>query len=169
MKRKNKIKIAKGVLISLGVVFIVNGLWITGSKLYQYLFVNPDMAVAQVNVPNTVDLRQELSCLNNTPMAPAIPIIVAASQHYDLPIGLYLGVANAESSFKNFKGFNPWGIMVNGSVRQYDSWEQSVNGFSQLIKYYYLEQGMVTAEQIMPTYVGYRSDAWLANVKKYYK
>lgn len=109
----------------------------------------------------------DLSVLEGTPMEDAIPYIRNASNYYNIPVKYYLCVANAESSFKNFTGYNPFGIKPSNQLKQYDSWEHSINGFSQLIKYYYLEEGRITAEQIEPKYVGYPSQEWLNNCNKY--
>lgn len=142
-----------------------------GQKVHDYLFYWPELEVKVINYP-AVDQREDMNklyeALQATPMVDAIPEILKASTYYKLPVDLYLGVAFAESSFKNYKCYNPWGIGVGGP-RCYDSWDHSVNGFSQLIKYYYLNQGLITAKEIMPKYVGWNNPDWVANCETYYK
>lgn len=113
----------------------------------------------------------QLDVLIGTPMQDYIPEIIRASEYYELPIGLYLGIANAESSLKRFRCNNPWGIDTGrgNDPRCYSSIEHSVNGFSQLLRYYYFNEGLVTAEQLQRKYVGWSNPDWITNVKKYYE
>ena len=124
--------------------------------------------VVDVNVPQheAKDLSI-LDVLNGTPMEDAKPYIIKASDYYGVPVELYLGIAFAESSFSRYKCYNPWGIGNNGP-RCYNNWEHSVNGFSQLIKYYYLEEGLVTPEALLRKYVGWNNPDWVVNVSTYY-
>jgi hypothetical protein len=114
----------------------------------------------------------KLEALKGTKMQDAIPHIEKASVYYGLPVELYLGIAFAESSFNTFRPFNPWGIDTGkgNDPRTYLNWEQSVNGFSQLIKYYYWNEGKLTPEQMRDKYVGkgIGSPSWINNVKKFY-
>lgn len=113
----------------------------------------------------------KLEVLRGTNMEDSIPYIAEAAKYYDLPVTLYLGVANAESSLNVFRDgcHNPWGIGNNGPVC-YESWQQSVDEFSRLIKYYYFAEGKITPEQMRDKYVGkgIGSPQWSKNVRKYY-
>ena len=111
-----------------------------------------------------------LDVLIGTPMEEAIPHIRKAAAYYDLPESLYVGIANAESSLKKFKCYNPWGIDTGkgNDPRCYQSWEHATNGFSQLLKYYYFNEGRITPEQLKLKYVGWDNPYWVDNVKKYY-
>lgn len=109
--------------------------------------------------------------LDGTKMEEYKPFILKASNYYEIPVEVYLGIANAESSFNRFKCNNPWGIDTGrgNDPRCYDTIEHSVNGFSQLIKYYYLNEGKNTAETMVRKYVGWVNEDWVVNVKRYYK
>ena len=56
---------------------------------------------AEIQIINT------LANLEGTPMEGAIPHIRRASRYYGIPVEVFLGIANAESSLKNFRCFNP--------------------------------------------------------------
>lgn len=168
MKNKNKIFYAETTLAIIGVVTVFCLLGFGLTSAYFWAFVMPAPSDAFVTVPRD---DTDYSCLNallNTPMAEAIPHIKQASAYYQVPPELFVGIAFAESSFKRFKCYNPWGIGDNGP-RCYNDWEHGVNGFAQLIRYYYLDEGLKTAEQIMPKYVGWNNPDWIKNVKTYYK
>lgn len=111
-----------------------------------------------------------LADLLGTPMEDAIPHIQRAAAYYDLPIELYLGIANAESSFTRFRCFNPWGIDTGrgNDPRCYQDWPHSVNGFSVLLKYHYLAEGKITPRQMAEKYVGRANPDWARNVERYY-
>jgi hypothetical protein len=111
-----------------------------------------------------------LDTLIGTNMEGAIQHIRRSSEYYNLPESLYIGIANAESSLKNFKCYNPWGIDTGkgNDPRCYNNWEHAVNGFSQLMKYYYFDEGRITPEQLKLKYVGWDNPDWVDNVKVYY-
>ena len=113
-----------------------------------------------------------LEVLKGTKMEGAISYIDEAAKYYDLPVTLYLGIANAESSLNRFRDgcYNPWGIGNNNTPRCYESWQQGVDEFSRLIKYYYFSEGKITPEQLRDKYVGKGIGApeWSQNVRKYY-
>ncbi|MCL5071854.1 MAG: hypothetical protein M1308_13325 [Actinobacteria bacterium] len=134
----------------------------------------PERILAKTNLD-----RQTLnSALQGTKMANTVDLIIASANHFNLPVELYLCVANAESSFNNIKKdtYNPFGILVDGkigAIKQYQSWEHSINAFSQLIKYYYVELGLNTPDLIVNKYVGVNRpqeerDRWIKNCKQYY-
>lgn len=120
----------------------------------------------------TASYDKAIKALENSEMRDAIPYIIVASEYYDLPLELYVGIANAESSLRNYRCYNPWGIDTGkgNDPRCYNHWEHSVNGFSQLIKYYYLEENRITPEQLRDKYVGYNigDSNWSNNVRVYY-
>lgn len=115
---------------------------------------------------------EALKVLVGTKMEDSIPYIAEAAKYYDLPVTLYIGIANAESSLNRFKDgcYNPWGIGNNNTPRCYESWKQGVDEFSRLIKYYYFAEGKITPEQMRDKYVGkgIGSPQWSDNVRKYY-
>jgi hypothetical protein len=108
-----------------------------------------------------------LAPLVGTPMEDSIPYIIKAADYYDLPLEIYLGIASAESSFKNYNCYNPWGIGYP-EPRCYNDWEHSADGFSQLMRHHYFNLGYITPEELLPRYVGWDNQDWLINVKQYY-
>jgi len=109
-----------------------------------------------------------LEVLNGTRLEDAIPYILDVSKTYDVDVKYFIGISFAESSFNRFIGYNPWGIMVDGKMRKFDSWRESTDYFARLIRYEYLDKGFITPEQIMPKYVGYESQSWLRAVNQYF-
>lgn len=162
----NKQKRIVTVVVTISAILAIAVTWVGHDNLLEIktrTLLSLKTPIAYAKTSETADL----SVLKGTPMEDAIPYIRNASSYFDVPVKYYLCVANAESSFKSFTGYNPFGIKPSNSLKQYDNWEHSVNGFSQLIKYYYLNEGRVTAEQIMPKYVGYDSQEWVVNCNKY--
>lgn len=108
-----------------------------------------------------------LEVLEGTPMEEAIPHIKKAADHYEIPVEAMVGIAFAESSFKSFKCFNPWGI-GDGGPRCYQSWEHAANGAAQLLRYYYFNEGKDTPEELLLKYVGWNNPYWVDNVRTYW-
>lgn len=158
----------KWSLILIGLASLTYYTWQAGCWTYRWLFVW-EFASADTSptTHQTVD-QSALSALNGTPMEASKPFILKASKYYGLPVSLYLGIANAESSFKHFTNYNPWGIKPNNKLKAYQNWEQSVNGFSQLLKYYYWNEGLQSAAELELKYVGYPDSTWIANVQAFH-
>jgi hypothetical protein len=178
----NKRKVYGWLGINLLIYSILAGGVFIAYQDYQKLFLNDFIAfggrskgelaeqirvcsLKEVVCKDTGDLL--IDTLDGTPMESAIEPIRNAAKHYGLPIELFLGVANAESSFKNFLGNNPYGIGVGGP-RSYTSLEHSTNGFAQLVKYYYFNEGKDTPEEMLLKYVGWNNKQWVSNVRKYW-
>lgn len=130
----------------------------------------------QAQITDTLEISprgkfEALEVLVGTPMEEAIPHIKKASEYYGVPYELYLGIANAESSFKNFPqgSYNPVGLKPSNQLKYYNSWEHSVNYWFHLVKEYYWNEGLVTCKQIERKYVGYLSGDWVNNCSKYFK
>jgi hypothetical protein len=153
-------------LVSLFLVAVV----FLGFMGEHYTNAYQSQATVTVTRPKRTDLSV-LSVLDNTPMAEAKDLIAQASVYYNVPLELYLGIASAESSFKRFRCFNPWGIDTGrgNDPRCYNNWEHSINGFSQLIRYYYLDEGLRTPETLVRKYVGWYNPDWVRNVGAYYR
>jgi len=133
-----------------------------------------DMTLTSIYVPRIAKseaIEQDIEALKGTPMEEAISYILEASEYFDVPVDLYVGIANAESSFRNFpdNSYNPFGIKPSNQLKRYSSWKHSIDGFSQLVRYYYLDEGLDTCKKIERKYVGYFSEAWVKNCQKYYR
>jgi hypothetical protein len=164
IKTKNKI-LASIVILLMGVGAILS--YMNEVSKVELIYLKSVKALTEGSYePRSSDLDP----LIGTPMEDAIPFIRRSSEYYNLPESLYVGIANAESSLKNFKCYNPWGIDTGkgNDPRCYTSWEHAVNGFSQLLKYYYFQEGRITPEQLKMKYVGWDNPHWVGNVKVYY-
>ena len=183
MEIKTKLKkmlspwyLVKCFVVSMGMVVVLAFLLVIAGKINKFIN-NPVQTyqITEISAKTLVtenraikqDTRKTLEVLKGTPMELAIENIVSAVEYYGLPAEVYLGIANAESTFRNFKCYNPWGI--GNPTRCYNNWEHSVNGFSALVKYYYFEEGKNTADTMWRKYQGGTNPDWIANVKKYYK
>jgi hypothetical protein len=113
----------------------------------------------------------DVNVLKNTPMDEARLPILKSAKKYNLPIGIFTGIAFAESGFKNFKCFNPFGMSsgLGKDIVCYDNWDKSVDRFGYVIKNYYFDEGKITAKQIVEKYVGYKNNNWVNNVNYYYE
>lgn len=175
-KRIRRLKLKVYLVILL---LIVLGLGYYMTMVNHYLLKEVE-AMENVNVveeeikiiKDTASINRSIKALENSPMKDAIPYILKASEYYGIPVELYVGIANAESSLKNYRCYNPWGVDTGKGQdpRCYNHWEHAVNGFSQLIKYYYLEENLITPEQLRNKYVGYNIGSlnWSNNVRVYY-
>jgi len=97
-------------------------------------------------------LRQFLE-KHNSPMAPYTDALFASSEKYGLDYRLMAAIAMCESNLcKRFPAgsFNCWGF-ENGATK-FLSWEQAFNQVAKTLKEGYIDQGLITPEQIMPKY-----------------
>ncbi len=166
----NKQKRIATTIITISILVAIAVTWVGHDNYLEIksrVVLNLEIPTAHAESPQNAIL----DVLEGTQMEDAIPYIGEASQYFNIPIGIFLGIANAESSFKHFPDgtYNPFGIKPNNSLKGYDNWEHSINGFSQLIKYYYIEEGLDSCQKIMRKYVGYQSDDWVRNCQKYYR
>lgn len=103
-----------------------------------------------------------------------------ASDKWDVPYELLLGIANAESSLgTNWFGckfsYNAWGVKgqpaetCNGHIKSYGSWVDAADDVARILRHYYLDEGRITPEQIVRKYVGWQNDDWVRNVRNYYQ
>jgi len=115
--------------------------------------------------------------------------MVIASKEYDVPLGLIIGIANAESTFgKNF--YNPhdivcknwWGIKggntnlrienENSYIRCFNDELAGARTVAKTLRLYYLDEGRDTPEKIAEKWVGRNQtkwhSTWVNNVNKYY-
>jgi len=136
-----------------------------------FSYVAPNVSISKPEAEIVKDYSK-LDVLIGTPMEDSIEHIKKASEYFDLPLDLYIGIANAESSFRNFECFNPWGIgplRSNGKPRCYNNWEHAVDGFSHLVRYYYFDEGKNTPDKMWRKYQGGSDPDWKKNVKQYWR
>jgi len=89
----------------------------------------------------------------NSPLAPYAHFLFQMSEKYGLDYRLMIAIAQCESNLckKAPPGsYNCWGF-ENGATR-FLSWEQAIEQVAKTLKEGYIDQGLVTPEQIMPKY-----------------
>lgn len=99
-----------------------------------------------------VILDQYLSWYDS-PMAPYAEFLFEMSQKYSLDYRLMVAIAQCESNLckKAPTGsYNCWGF-ENGETKFF-SWQQAIEQVAKTLKERYIDQGLVTPEEIMPKY-----------------
>lgn len=97
-------------------------------------------------------IRQYLK-RHQSPLLPYADLIVNLSDQYGLDFRLIVSIAQCESNLcKKMppQSYNCWGFQ-NGAT-YFISWEQALNQVAKTLKEDYIDQGLVTPEQIMPKY-----------------
>lgn len=90
---------------------------------------------------------------HNSPMAPYSDLVFEASEKYDLDYRLMVAIAQCESNLCKKSppsSYNCWGF-ENGDTHFY-SWEHAFERVAKTLKEGYIDQGLVTPEEIMPKY-----------------
>ena len=90
---------------------------------------------------------------HQSPVAPYADTIFQASEKWGLDYRLMVAIAQCESNLcKKIPAgsYNCWGF-ENGDTH-FNSWEQAFDRVAQTLKEDYIDQGLVTPEQIMPKY-----------------
>ncbi len=90
---------------------------------------------------------------HNSPLLLYADELLEASEKYDVDYQLIVAIAQCESNLckKAPEGsFNCWGF-ENGAT-QFLSWEQSLNQVAKTLRERYLDEGLVTPEEIMVRY-----------------
>jgi len=89
----------------------------------------------------------------NSPMAPYADFLFEMSEKYGLDYRLMIAIAQCESNLcKNAPpdSYNCWGF-ENGAT-QFLSWQQAIEQVAKTLKEGYIDQGLVTPEEIMAKY-----------------
>ncbi len=90
---------------------------------------------------------------HNSPMTPYADFIFDMAEKYDLDYRLMVAIAQCESNLCKKapqESYNCWGF-ENGSTK-FLSWEQAIEQVAKTLRENYLDQGLVTPEQIMAKY-----------------
>lgn len=88
-----------------------------------------------------------------SPLAPYSDFLFEMSEKYGLDYRLMIAIAQCESNLCKKappNSYNCWGF-ENGSTK-FLSWEQAIEQVAKTLKEEYLDQGLVTPEEIMPKY-----------------
>lgn len=90
---------------------------------------------------------------HNSPMAPYADFLFQMSEKYSLDYRLMLAIAQCESNLCKkapLGSYNCWGF-ENGATR-FISWKQAIEQVAKTLKEDYIDQGLVTPEEIMAKY-----------------
>ncbi|HUV42344.1 MAG TPA: hypothetical protein VMY36_00305 [Patescibacteria group bacterium] len=90
---------------------------------------------------------------HNSPLLPYANELLAASEKYDVDYRLIVAIAMCESNLCKKSppnSFNCWGF-ENGDTK-FLSWEQALNQVAKTLREKYLDQGLITPEEIMTKY-----------------
>lgn len=89
----------------------------------------------------------------NSPLAPYADFLFQMSEKYGLDYRLMVAIAQCESNLCKKappSSYNCWGF-ENGAT-QFLSWEQAIEQVAKTLKEEYVDQGLVSPEEIMPKY-----------------
>jgi len=90
---------------------------------------------------------------HNSPLLPYADDLLLAAERYNVDYRLIVAIAQCESNLCKKSppdSYNCWGF-ENGDTR-FLSWNQALNQVAKTLRERYLDQGLVTPEQIMPKY-----------------
>ena len=90
---------------------------------------------------------------HSSPMAPNGDFLFEIAEKYGLDYRLMTAIAQCESNLCKKcppNSFNCWGF-ENGATK-FLSWEQAIEQVAKTLKEGYIDQGLITPEQIMPKY-----------------
>jgi len=93
------------------------------------------------------------NALAGTPLYPYAQLLVDTADKYGLDFRLIPAIAIVESSGGRVmvpNSYNAWGF-ENGATK-FASWEDAIEKVAKTLKTGYIDQGLVTPEQIMPKY-----------------
>ena len=109
-------------------------------------------AAIQTGDARPIILQQYLA-KHNSPMEPYSDFLFQMSEKYNLDYRLMIAIAQCESNLCKKcppNSFNCWGF-ENGATK-FLSWEQAIEQVAKTLKEGYIDQGLITPEQIMPKY-----------------
>jgi len=90
---------------------------------------------------------------HHSPMAPHADFLFEMSEKYGLDYRLMVAIAQCESNLCKkapLGSYNCWGF-ENGAT-QFLNWQQAIEQVAKTLKEKYIDQGLVTPEEIMPKY-----------------
>lgn len=130
---------------------------LAGSNQYEFYAALPQVLGSFTTAVQAADARPELirQYLEKykSPLLPYADSVVSLSDQYNLDFRLIVSIAMCESNLcKKIPAgsYNCWGF-ENGETR-FRSYEQALEQVSKTLKEGYLDQGLITPEQIMPKY-----------------
>ncbi len=110
---------------------------------------------------------------DNTPMQDAKKHCSQASWFWGMTHEPFVAISFAESSWRNFNDYNPWGMMYNSKKLKFNSWHESCNKFAMMLKYNFFEYGYDEPAKMVDKYVAPETDEertrWLQAVGMYWQ
>jgi len=107
----------------------------------------------------------------HSPLTPYAPLIISTSDKYNLDWRLLVAIAQQESNLgkKAPEGTHNawgWGIHSKGTLG-FESWEQGIETVARGIKEKYLDNGLITIEEIMARYCPNSNGSWANGVQQF--
>jgi len=115
-------------------------------------------------------IRQYLAKYNS-PLEPYADLIFQTSQKYDLDYRLLVAIAQQESNLGKkipADSYNAWGWGIHSrGTLGFANWEEAIETVSRGLREDYLDQGLVTLEQMMTKYTPLSNGSWAFGVKQF--
>ncbi|PIS15155.1 hypothetical protein COT63_01475 [Candidatus Shapirobacteria bacterium CG09_land_8_20_14_0_10_38_17] len=107
----------------------------------------------------------------NSPLEPYADFIFQTSQKYNLDYRLLVAIAQQESNLgkkipQNSYNAWGWGVHSQGTLG-FSNWEEAIETVSRGLREDYLNQGLVTPEQIMSKYTPLSDGSWAFGVRQF--
>lgn len=136
---------------------IKNEITLLAKNPYRVYSALPKTVGRITSAVKTGDARPVILCQylekHNSPMAPYCLQLFEAGEKYELDYRLMTAIAMCESNLCKKSppdSFNCWGF-ENGATK-FQSWEHAFERVAKTLKEGYIDQGLITPEQIMPKY-----------------
>ena len=110
-----------------------------------------------------------------TPMQGYEKQIVELADEYEIDYKYIIAIAMKESRLgtdggeektgKPFRPYNAWGLMVDRD--RFSSWEEGIEGFCDIFRKYYIDQGLTTPHEIAPKYCPPNPQSWARDVASF--
>jgi len=117
-----------------------------------------------------VIIRQYLARYNS-PLEPYADLIFQISQKYNLDYRLLVAIAQQESNLGKkipADSYNAWGWGVHSrGTLGFSGWEEAIETVARGLREDYVDQGLVTPEQMMAKYTPLSNGSWAFGVKQF--
>jgi len=118
----------------------------------------------------SIIIRQYLAKYSS-PLEPYADLIFQISQKYDLDYRLLVAIAQQESNLGKkipANSYNAWGWGVHSQgTLGFSNWEEAIEVVARGLRKDYLDQGLVTPEQIMTKYTPLSNGSWAFGVRQF--
>jgi len=115
-------------------------------------------------------IRQYLAKYNS-PLEPYADFIFQISQKYNLDYRLLVAIAQQESNLGKkipANSYNAWGWGVHSrGTLGFSNWEEAIETVGRGLREDYLDQGLVTPEQMMTKYTPLSNGSWAFGIRQF--